>query len=63
MTTLITVEYIIKAVVRCITHIIDHNDISVLTGAACGAAIFVLNLPQTDKLHRICFFNLFLLRQ
>jgi Putative phage holin len=56
MTTLITVEYIFNAVVRCITHIIDRNDISVFTGAACGAAIFILNLPQTDRLRRICYF-------
>lgn len=56
MTTLATVENIVNILVRCLAHIFERNDISVYTGAACGAAIFVLNMPQIDKLYRICYF-------
>lgn len=46
----------ISAVNTMLSTISIHGDYSVLTGAACGAAIFILNIQQANNFRRLCYF-------
>lgn len=56
MTPFASAEYTAQFVVRCLAHLFKLRDIPVYIGAACGAAIFIMNILQTDKLRRAVYF-------
>lgn len=56
MSMLVSIKYVVSTVSTMLSVISDHGDISVLTGAACGAAIFILNMQNTNGFRRFCYF-------
>ncbi|MFS9381017.1 putative holin [Citrobacter sp. ANG330] len=50
------IEYVISTVSARLEIMGNQSDVLVLMGAACGAAIFILDMQQTSSFHRLCYF-------
>lgn len=52
----VSVEGVISIFSTVFGIISDHASVSVLTGAACGSAIFILNMQNVTLFRRACYF-------